>query len=258
MNSRPNSFLAMVCLLAVALSSARVCADEPIPLNAQETARLILAGTNAIREREKLPLLQPNAVLTKTAEYFAQYMASKGVYGHTADGKQPVERTAAFGYEHCIVSENIAHATNGKPPEEMAALYVDLWEKSPAHYVNIVDPDVTEIGAAVAQSSTTGQVYAVQMFGRPKSAIRSFIVINETLGKIKYQVADKPYEIDSGEKIIHYYCRGPVVEFSPADKLEGGKELPKPIAAPTRYKPRDGVTVAVRQNQDGSWQLRER
>jgi hypothetical protein len=183
-------------------------------------------------------------------------MAAKGLYGHTADGKQPVDRATAHGYERCILSENIAHATNGKPADEMAALYVDLWEKSPAHYVNIIDPDVTEIGAAVAQSPTTGQVYAVQMFGRPKSAVRSFTVINETLDKIKYKVADQPFEVESGERIIHYYCRPPAVEIAPAEKPGAAADAAKP--APTMYQPRDGVTVAVRLKSDGSWQLIER
>jgi hypothetical protein len=240
----------MVALFPVSLRAA-----DPAGIDAKETARRIIARTNVIREREKLLPVKPNAQLTKTAEYFAQYMASKGVYGHTADGKQPVDRAIEHGYDRCILSENIAHATNGKQPDEMAALFVDLWEKSPMHLVNILDPDVTEIGAAVAQSATTGQVYAVQMFGRPKSAIRSFTVVNETLGKIKYKVTDQPFEIDSGERIIHYYCRPPVVEFAPAEK-PAGVEDPKPAAL--TYKPRDGVTVAMRQYRDGSWQLIER
>lgn len=254
MNTRQKAILG---LLLVALLTTGARAADPVGIDAKEIARQIIQRTNAIREREKLPPVKSNAELTKTTEYFAQYMAAKGVYGHTADGKQPVDRATAFGYDRCILSENIAHATNGKPAEEMAVLFVDLWENSPGHLVNIVDPDVTEIGAAVAQSPTTGQVYAVQMFGRPKSAIRSFTVINETLDKIKYKVADQPFEVDSGERVIHYYCRPPAVELAAAEKPSGPSDTIK-AAAPVTYKPRDGVTVAVRQNRDGSWRLLER
>jgi uncharacterized protein YkwD len=35
-------------------------------------------------------------------------MARTGIYGHVADGRQPVDRAAAEGYDACIVSENIA------------------------------------------------------------------------------------------------------------------------------------------------------
>ena len=64
--------------------------------------------TNAFRRQEES---QPGPApqLASAARYFADFMARTGKFGHSADGSEPAARAKRFGYEYCIVSENIAY-----------------------------------------------------------------------------------------------------------------------------------------------------
>jgi len=73
-----------------------------------ETAKLLVAGTNALRKQEHRTELTESARLGETARDFASFMARTDKYGHDADGSQPRERVDHHGYEYCLVAENIA------------------------------------------------------------------------------------------------------------------------------------------------------
>src|SRR5262245_28080613 len=75
-----------------------------------KVAERIVARTNQFRKCEKQPDVTVNDKLTAAAREFSDYMARTGRYGHTADGKQPHERTTKSGYDHCLIAENIAYA----------------------------------------------------------------------------------------------------------------------------------------------------
>ena len=92
-------------------------------------------------------------------------MAATDMYGHEADGRQPWDRVRTQGYDYCEVAENIAYAwrTNGFSPEQLVNEFVQGWEHSPEHRKNMLNPDLTEIGVAVARSPDTGLYYAVQI-----------------------------------------------------------------------------------------------
>jgi uncharacterized protein YkwD len=188
--------------------------DEKTP-DLEAVTRSIVEKTNAFRKSEKRPDVAVNAKLTEAARGFAVYMAKTGRYGHTADGSNPADRAAKAKYEYCIVLENIAYAfqSKGFTSEELTKTFVDGWEKSPGHRKNMLDPDVTETGVAVARSEKTGYYFAVQMFGRPKSQAVKFQVANQTKAEVKYKVADKEFTLPASYVRTHELCRPAEVTF---------------------------------------------
>src|SRR5262249_48414602 len=102
----------------------------------------IIEGTNQFRQREGRGRLRSNARLAKTAREFAQYLARTGKFSHTADGRQPWERTAAQGYAEAIVAENLGWELNsaGFTTDGLADALVEGWKNSPHHRQNMLDP----------------------------------------------------------------------------------------------------------------------
>jgi uncharacterized protein YkwD len=172
-------------------------------------ASLIVRSTNEFREEEGRREVKVDAKLNATARYFASYMARTGDYGHYADGSRPEERAAKHSYDYCIVSENIAYyySTAGITTEDLMRGFVRGWRRSPEHRKNMLDPDVTEIGAAVARSQQTGYYYSVQMFGRPKSKLMKFMVRNNSDTAIRYEIADRTFSLPPRVTRTHRQCR---------------------------------------------------
>src|SRR5437660_1397706 len=148
----------------------------------------IFASTNQFRRQQGQRELKVNKELAKAAQYFADYMARTDKYSHTADGKEPWERAAKFGYAYCIILENIAYeqSPEGFRTPDLAEGFMKGWKKSPPHRKNLLDPDIDDIGVGVAHSERTGRYYAVQNFGRPKSKEIVFKLTNETDSGVKY------------------------------------------------------------------------
>src|SRR5207253_2501467 len=124
----------------------------------------------------------PNRALADTARDFAEFMARTDRYGHEADGQQPSQRATAHGYGYCMVAENIAfqYSSAGFRSGELARRFVEGWKQSPGHRHNMLEPDATETGVAVAQSPKSGRYYAVQMFGRPQALRVAFRIANRS------------------------------------------------------------------------------
>lgn len=173
------------------------------------SAELIVRGTNEFREAEGRREVKVDARLNATAQYFANYMARTGNYGHHADGRRPEERATKHNYDYCIVSENIAYyySTVGIATGDLMRGFVRGWKRSPEHRKNMLDPDVTEIGAAVARSQQTGYYYAVQMFGRPKSTLIKFMVGNKSDTAIHYELNDQTFPLPPRVTRTHRQCR---------------------------------------------------
>ena len=185
-----------------------------------KAAAMIVEQTNDFRAREGLKEVEVDAELSKTAQYFAQYMAKTDRYGHTADNKRPIERARGHGYEPCIVTENIAYqySSAGFETEELAEQFVKGWKQSPGHRRNMLDADVTEIGVAVARSSDTGHYYAVQMFGRPRSQRIEFQIENESGMVVEYEVGERSYRLPPRYTRTHQICRPAKLTFDVPDR----------------------------------------
>ena len=252
-----TTFLVWTAFLGATLSAQSVEEfdrdDPPGPETPQQVAspmldqveQAIVRRTNRFRENNDLSALDVNQQLQEAAEYFADFMARTGKYGHTADGQRPSERARQHGYEFCIVSENIAYqySSAGFETQELAQGFVQGWKNSPGHRENMLDPHVTETGVGVAHSDQTGSYFGVQMFGRPRSASIHFRVVNRAGEAVEYTVSpsqrgqSRSFDLPSRVTRTHERCRPSRIEFSFDESLS--------------VKAEDGVGYVVDTNDSG-------
>jgi len=230
-------------------------ADFPIVeenLDLDKAANLIVEQTNEIRAQHDRSPLKVNDQLREAAEYFANYMAAHDKYGHTADGQRPADRAAKHAYDYCIVAENIAYqySSTGFTEDKLGGKFVDAWEHSPKHYQNMIDQDLMEVGVAVARSKKSGYYYAVQMFGRPKSAAIHFQLANRTDETIEYECDGERLPLPPRYIRVHEECRpGEITFYFPdADQEEQPKKT---------IKPKDGDELVIVRSQ-GKFDVREK
>lgn len=175
----------------------------------------VIVKTNEFRRHNLRHPVARNTQLTQAAQYFAKYLAEKDQLSHTADGQEPWDRAKKYGYDYCIVEENIAYELNsaGFTTDALADALVKGWEQSPGHRKNMLNRYVTDTGVAVAHSSASGKYYAVQMFGRPKSEEIEFQVINDTDQAVKYKVDGRTLTVEPRVRMTHRACTPPEVQF---------------------------------------------
>jgi uncharacterized protein YkwD len=190
--------------------------------------QLIARQTNDFREQEGLNRLERNENLQQAAEYFAGYMAKTDRYGHTADGNHPSQRAKSHGYEYCMVAENIAYqySSIGFETEALARRFVQGWKQSPEHRENMLRGSATDIAVAVAQSEQSGNYYAVQMFGRPKSLRVQFQIANRSDSTIEYQIGERHYTLPPRYTRTHERCQAKEIRFDlPAESEPKSKTV---------------------------------
>jgi uncharacterized protein YkwD len=215
----------------VEVIAAPAVPDKNPPPDLGKVGEAILERTNALRKPAGAVALKANDKLQAAAQSFAAYMAKEDRYGHTADGTRPADRVAKEKYEYCLVLENIAYAfsTEGFTKEKLADKFMTGWENSPGHKKNMLDPDVTELGTAVARSEKTGYYYAVQVFGRPKADAITFKIENTAAEAVEYTLGDKAYTLEPRYTRTHAVCRPPTVAFRwPGTKPDAPGEEHKP------------------------------
>ena len=145
-----------------------------------EAARQITERTNRFRQENDLPPLETDETLRKTAADFAAFMAETDKYGHRADGRTPTMRAKAAGYEMCMVRENIGYQldTGGTDVAELVETFAQGWIDSPSHRENMLARHATETAVAIAADESGDKHFAVQLFGRPRSASFRVTVVN--------------------------------------------------------------------------------
>ncbi len=181
-----------------------------------EVTRLIMEGTNRFRKQEGRGELKSRQQLVATARDFADFLARTDKFSHDADGNEPIERAKKHDYAPCIIAENIAYeySSAGFATEDLARRFIEGWKKSPGHRENMLDPDVLEAGMAVAQSKESSKYYAVQVFGRPRSAAIEFSVANESDAKIEYRLGDEGLSLEPWVTRTHQQCRASTLKFA--------------------------------------------
>jgi uncharacterized protein YkwD len=214
----------LIATLLLTPMAAFAQADVKTP-DLSKVVTLIVDRTNDFRKAEKREPVKVNPELTKAADYFAKFMAQSGEYGHEADGSKPADRAKKHGYEHCIVLENIAYMydPDGFTSEGLGRGLMKGWQESSGHRKNMLDPDVTETGVAVARSEKTGYFYAVQMFGRPKSLAIEFKIANRTDVKLEYTIGEDKYTLEPLFNQTHTRCRAGEITFTSPKGLEAVK-----------------------------------
>jgi hypothetical protein len=202
--------------------------DAKVP-RIEEVETLLLDGTNACRQSAGRERLKAEPKLTKTARDFAAFMAKTDKYGHQADGKEPSDRVKEHGYTYCVIAENIAYefSSEGFGTRELADKLLEGWKNSPGHRKNMLDPDVTETGIGVAHSENSNKYYAVQVFGRPRSAAIEFSVANETQDTVEYTLDGEKLSLPGRTTRTHEVCR-PGTLTLPWQKKDGKSESIRP------------------------------
>ena len=211
-----------------------------------QVSQQVILRTNAFRASNGLASVASSNALAEAAQRFADYMAKTDRYGHEADGRPPEQRAIAHGYEYCTVAENIAFQMSslGFDTDELAMRLVEGWEQSPGHRRNMLLPNVTDIGVGVAFSERSQRYYAVQMFGRPRSAASRFEIANGADVAVRYALEGKDYALAPRVTRTHAGCFVGTLQVRWPD----GSEAPA-------VTPRDGARYTVSRDAGGSWQL---
>jgi len=180
----------------------------------------VVEGTNDFRREQGLPSLRHNRALEETARAYAALMPRIGTFSHEADGTTPAVRASRHGYDHCAIAENIArqYSSQGFETTELARGLIDGWKQSPGHRRNMLDADMVETGVAVVPRTYKGHTdyFAVQLFGRPRSASVDFQVRNVAAAPVRYRVGDRAFTLAPRYTRTHTECAPRRLDFEGA------------------------------------------
>jgi hypothetical protein len=194
------------------MSSLILCFAVFAQADLEKTAVRIVWQTNDFREQQELAPVTKSPELQKAAKYFADYLAEHEKLDHEADGSTPAKRAEEYGYDFCIVLENIASKLRDPDDldsRQLATTLLEGWQESKEHRVNLLDLGVTQTGVAVARSAKSGRYYAVQMFGRPKSSRVEFTLTNESNDEVTYELDGKELSISGQVSRVYSACALP-------------------------------------------------
>jgi uncharacterized protein YkwD len=104
-----------------------------------------------------LPAVRTDAELTAVAERQARAMAKSGVMDHNVAG---AFATRIAGVRVGAAGENLAEGT------KTWAETVQRWETSSGHNANLLLPDATHVGVAVAYNDQTHEAFRAMVIGR--------------------------------------------------------------------------------------------
>lgn len=212
-----------------------------------ETA--IVELTNAFRADNKLAAVKPEPRLARAARAYAEYLASRNQFSHTADGRQPHQRIEAAGYTYCETAENLAlhQDSRGFSSGALALKAVEGWINSPGHRRNLLGTGLTEIGVAVAKAPDADPKYiAVQVFGRPRSLAVEFQIANSTDVGIGYTFSGRTHDLKPHVAATHTACAAGELSFSkPGGLFSSATEL-------GRYPAANGALYTIRADDKGA------
>jgi uncharacterized protein YkwD len=125
-------------------------AKRPVqPLN-KEAA---LAEINAFRTANRLQPLVLDERLCRAAALQSEAQAARSGIGHTGnDGSKPMARAARAGFHAKIASENVASG------QKSFSDALSIWKQSSSHRTNLLRPNVSAIGVAMAKNKS-GRAY---------------------------------------------------------------------------------------------------
>lgn len=145
--------------LAVGAGPALACTK---PGGAAAMDKALIDWINAERGKKGLAKLKANGKLDSAAQGHACDMAAAGKMAHTVPGGPSFQsRVKGSGYRMRTAVENIAKSSRGTA--EAAA---ELWRNSSAHWSNILEPQLRDVGIGLATDGKS--VYYVFVGGAPK------------------------------------------------------------------------------------------
>lgn len=161
--------VAIVVLFLGSIAQSRFVAGSQ---SAAVVASSLVDLANADRAQSGLPPLDVNVHLQEAAQLKADDMAHYGYFAHTSPtGKDPWYWFQQAGYDFSYAGENLAVYFSDSSDVNNA------WMNSPEHRGNILDPNYTQVGIAIAQGMYQGYetTFVVQEFGAPASSAASAV-----------------------------------------------------------------------------------
>jgi uncharacterized protein YkwD len=145
---RIMALVATLCMLGV-VPMAHAQQFE-IPASAKAA---IIDQTNAYRQSKGLAPLSENEDASREAQAYADYLAKTARGGHSADGRNPVQRLRAGSVKFCKFRGENWHMSWTRPvrasPDTAMNAAMRFWKKSPGHERALRSPS-NEIGVGVA------------------------------------------------------------------------------------------------------------
>ena len=140
---------------SITLVSPDYAAKPVQPLDPEKA----LVQINAYRTKNGRKTVVLDARLSQAAAAQSKAQAGRSRIGHDGtDGSKPKERAARAGFRAKIASENVASGQKS---------FIDVmksWEGSSGHRENLLRPEVTAIGVAMAKNSS-GRPYWTLVLG---------------------------------------------------------------------------------------------
>jgi uncharacterized protein YkwD len=131
-------------------------AKKPVQPLDQEAA---LQAINAYRAANGLAPLVLDARLNRAAAMQSEAQAGRSFIGHSgAGGSTPMARAARAGFHAKIASENVASG------QKSFGDVLAFWKQSSGHRANLLRPNVTAIGVAMAKNQN-GRAYWTLVLG---------------------------------------------------------------------------------------------
>lgn len=130
--------------------------------NGEENERKVYSLINRERQKQGLSYLEWNGDLARLARDYSQQMAEEDFFSHYDNrGASVVERARGMrikGWRK--IGENLFESIGDR---NYVSSSVIRWMKSPAHRLNILDPQWTQTGIGIARSRD-GKIYITQVF----------------------------------------------------------------------------------------------
>jgi len=160
-------FLAVVIALSIIFVPRQSVLAHPFASSLQQASTTeLIAAVNALRVSNGLPAYMSNSMLMQVAQDQANYMAAAGQVAHRAGLTQ---RILATGYPLAgDLSLGGFRAENITGGNKTAAQVVQEWTGDALHTNTMLSPNLTEIGAGVAQVG--GRYYFVIDCARPTTS----------------------------------------------------------------------------------------
>jgi len=160
MGRRGVFWLAAASLVAALAAQSALAAPHRPAVALTQLEQGVLADINGFRAAHRLPALTLSPSLTAAARSHSQQMEASGYFAHSsADGTAFWRRIEAFypsgNYGFWSVGENLLWSS----PDVNAAKALTMWENSPEHRKNLLDPHWREIGISAVHAARAPGVY---------------------------------------------------------------------------------------------------
>jgi len=137
--------------------------DKPLPT--KEGVSALNECVRILKRQKPLPLVYPNAGLSKAASDHVKDQSRTGKVGHTgSDRSHSKERIERYGTWHVRIAENIAY---GRINAQQIIIYllIDDNVRDRGHRLNFLNPDFKEIGVATGSHPEFGNMTVMEFAG---------------------------------------------------------------------------------------------